>query len=196
MTADICDEDGHPIPPNTPPTPRESDRGPNDWTPYRNRTEFETADFLYRQNQMSAGNINILTSLWSATLAPHGAEPPFQTSTDLYNTVDATPLGDIPWESFTLKYDGDVPAGPTPAWMDINHEVWFRDPNQLVKNMLSNPDFNDECDFTPFQEYDAQDNHRFQNFMSGDWAWRQAVSFLYLAYSIYYILTKYIGLNC
>lgn len=171
----ICDEYGRDIPPGTPPTPRASDRGPDDWTPYRNRTEFETADFLYRKNQMSAGDINTLTSLWGATLAPHGAKPPFHNHTDLYNTIDATPLGDVPWDSFSLKYDGDIPTGDVPSWMQDDYEVWFRDPKQLVENMLANPDFKDQFDYSPLQEYDVNEKHRFQDFMSGDWAWKQAV---------------------
>lgn len=81
---------------------------------------------------MSAGDINTLTSLWAATLAPYGAEPPFQNHTDLYNKINSTPLGGVPWESFTLKYDSDRPAGETPAWMQTEHEVWFRDPRELV----------------------------------------------------------------
>jgi hypothetical protein len=42
--------------------------------------------------------------------------------------------------------------------------------------MLSNPDFDDEFDCTPYHEYDTDGNHRFHNFMSGDWVWEQAVS--------------------
>ncbi|KIM81585.1 hypothetical protein PILCRDRAFT_8631 [Piloderma croceum F 1598] len=48
----ICDEDRNDIPPDTPPPPHPTDRGPNDWTPYNNRVEFEVADFLYRRNQI------------------------------------------------------------------------------------------------------------------------------------------------
>ena len=51
--------------------PRDSDRGPHDWSPYNNRVEFELADFLFQQNQMSAGDINSLLNIWAATLAPH-----------------------------------------------------------------------------------------------------------------------------
>jgi len=59
--------------------------------------------------------------------------------------------------------------------MMAQHEVWFWDPLMLVHNMLSNPDFKDEFDYAPFQEYDGPDNHWFQDFMSGNWAWKQCV---------------------
>jgi hypothetical protein len=173
----ICDKYGRDIPPETPPPPRESDHGPDDWTPYNSRIEFEIADFIFRSNQMSGGDIDVLLDLWAATLAPHDAEPPFRNHTDLYSTIDSTPLGDVEWESFTTKYNGDMSQeGETPPWMEAQYETWFRDPRQLVKNLLSNPDFKDEFDYSPFHEYDADDNHRFQDFMSGDWAWKQAVS--------------------
>jgi Plavaka transposase len=124
---------------------------------------------------MSAGDINSLLNMWAATLAPHGDDLPFCNHTDLYNTIDSTPLGDVPWESVTATYGGAIPDGERSAWMDTEFEVWFRDPKQLVENMIANPDFNGEFDCSPFQEYDTNNNHRFCNFMSGDWAWKQAV---------------------
>jgi hypothetical protein len=171
----ICDAQGHYVPPDTPPTLRDSDRGPHDWTPYNNRVEFELADFLFRQNQMSGGDINSLLKIWAATLAPHGDDPPFHNHTDLYDTIDSTPIGEVPWKSFTVKYDGAIQDGERSAWMDMEFEAWFRNPKQLVENMMANPDFNGEFDCSPFQEYDTNNNHRFCNFMSGDWVWKQAV---------------------
>lgn len=125
---------------------------------------------------MSAGNIEILLALWAASLAPHGDTPPFNTSKQMNDTIDSSTLGHIPWENFSLRYTGVKPdQGPPPSWMQQEYEVWYRDPRELVKNMVANPDFNGEFDYTPFHEYDADGNHRFQDFMSGDWAWKQAV---------------------
>lgn len=155
--------------------------GPNDWTPYENRTQFETAEFLYTQNQMSAGDINDLLKLWEASLAVHNDKPPFLSERHLYDTIDATRLGDVKWEAFRLSYDEILPQAAqadddgVPPWMTSKYEVWFRNPHALVKNMLSNPDFKDGFDYAPFQEYDSDRNHRFQDFMSGNWSWRQAV---------------------
>ena len=87
-----------------PPTPCESDRGNNDWTSYKDWVQFEVADFLYRRNQMSAGDINFITCLWAASLAAHNISLPFRNAKDMYNTIDATTLGYIPWQSFTLNY--------------------------------------------------------------------------------------------
>lgn len=150
----ICDEHGNDLPPDTPPPPCPSDRGPDDWTPYGNRVEFEVADFLYRCNQMSGSDIDFIFNLWAASLASHGDTPPFANHADMYETIDATPLGDVSWESFSLQYNGVRPEGDVPSWMMAEYDVWFRDARHLVHNIISNPDFkNDEFDYAPLQEY-------------------------------------------
>ena len=100
----VCDEHGRPLPHGTPPTPHESDKANDDWTPYRDWVQFEVADFLYRQNQMSANDINFVTGLWAASLAPHNDSLLFKNAKDMYDTIDAMPLGNVPWQSFTMNY--------------------------------------------------------------------------------------------
>jgi hypothetical protein len=146
--------------------------------PYNSRLQFEVADFLFRRNQMSAGDINHLLDLWAACLATTNIESPFSKATHLYNTIDLTPLGDVSWESFALQYNGHQPVENAPPWMQAEYDVWFRDPRSLVHNLLSNPDFKSGFDYAPYQEY-AAGVHRFQDFMSGNWAWNQAVGLQY-----------------
>src|SRR5882762_6991197 len=74
-----------------------------------------------------------------------------------------------------IQYNGDQPEHDVPSWMTFEHEVFFQDPHILIKNMVSNPDFDGEFDFGPFQEHD-KGNHCFQNFMSRNWSWKQAIS--------------------
>jgi hypothetical protein len=124
---------------------------------------------------MSATDIDFLLNLWGASSAMHGEAPPFKNHNDLYNTIDSTPLGDVPWESFSLHYNGARPNGEVPAWMDAEYDVWFRDARKLVHNIISNPDFDNGFDRVPYQEYDAKGTRHYHNFMSGNWAWRQAV---------------------
>ncbi|KAG1796926.1 uncharacterized protein HD556DRAFT_1441101 [Suillus plorans] len=170
----ICDEQGNYIPLDTPP-PCSTDRGPDDWMPYNNWVEFEVADFLYHCNQMSGGDIDFVFNLWAASLAAHGATPPFKNHVDMYNTIDSTPLGGVLWQSFSSQYNGALPNGDVPSWMTCEYDVWFRDPRLLVHNIISNPDFKDEFDYALLQEYSTNDGaHRFQDFMSGDWCWKQA----------------------
>ena len=62
--------------------------------------------------------------------------------------------------------------------MKETHEVWYRDAHKVVQNLLSNPDFKGEFDFTPYEEYDESDeaNRRYCDFFSGEWVNDQAVS--------------------
>jgi hypothetical protein len=103
---------------------------------------------------MSAGDINGLLKLWGSTLAIHNDKPPFSSERHLYDTIDATHLGDVKWESFNLSYNDVSPqaARPddVPSWKSSKYEVWFRNPHALVKNMLANPDFKDGFDYSPF----------------------------------------------
>ncbi|KIJ06058.1 hypothetical protein PAXINDRAFT_20728 [Paxillus involutus ATCC 200175] len=102
------------------------------------------------------------------------APPPFIDHKDLYGTIDATLLGDVPWESFKLKYHGERPV-VTPPWMDQDYEFWFCPARSLVANMLSNMDFDGEMDYAPYRDFSKEsEKRRYENFMSGDWAWSQA----------------------
>lgn len=124
---------------------------------------------------MSAGNINILLDLWAATLLKHNEPPPFANAADMYETIDSTPLGDIPWQSFSVTYDSDGALDSAPQWMSTEYDVWFRDPHLVVRNMLDNADYKDGFDTTPVRVFDIGDHRQYQNFMSGDWAWDEAV---------------------
>ncbi|KIK34573.1 hypothetical protein CY34DRAFT_17621 [Suillus luteus UH-Slu-Lm8-n1] len=62
LNACPCDATGQFLEDGAPLTPPPS-KSPDDWTPYQNHVEFETAEFLYTRNQMSAGDINILLDL-------------------------------------------------------------------------------------------------------------------------------------
>jgi len=124
---------------------------------------------------MSAGHIDKLLQLWAASLASENKDPPFDSHVDLYETIDATRLGDVRWESFRVMYSGNLPAGGVPPWMKAMYNVWYHDPCVIVKNLLSNPDFKNEFNYSPVQEYDAEGNHCFHDFMTGNWAWHQAV---------------------
>lgn len=102
---------------------------------------------------MSAGNIDTLLHLWGSSLAAHQDIPPFADHTDLYKTINMTPIGDAPWKSFGLKYSSDKPSENVPLWMDKTYNVWYRDPRVVIKNLFSNTDFNGEFDYVPYREF-------------------------------------------
>ncbi|KAG1889253.1 hypothetical protein F4604DRAFT_1915123 [Suillus subluteus] len=168
-----CMADGEFLPHGAPPTPMPQ-KAPDDWSPYCNRIEFEVAEFTFKKCHMSAKNLDFLCDLMAATLVKHHNVPPFTDHKDLHNVIDATQLGDVPWQSFLVQYTGECPE-VVPPWMDDEFEVWYRDPRAMAHNILANPTFKDEINYTPFHEYDASDDtHHWKDFMSGDWAWQQA----------------------
>ncbi|KAL6298134.1 hypothetical protein BKA93DRAFT_754399 [Sparassis latifolia] len=165
-----CDEHGNFLPKDPPPPPPQVP-APGDWYPYRNQTEFETAELLYTHDEMSARNINSLLQLWAATLVKHNDHPPFEDTKDLYQRIDNTLLGEVRWQTFNMSYKGPKPDSDVPAWMEGGYDVWFRDPRLVAQNMLSNPDFDGEIDYSIMHQFECEAPHecRLQNFMSGDW---------------------------
>ena len=101
---------------------------------------------------MSANKIDELMEIWAdQQLGEHDDDspsPPFANARDLYNVIDATELGDVPWEGFAVTYDGDVPDN-APSWMSTPYEVWFRDPLLVMESQIGNRDFGNEMDYAP-----------------------------------------------
>ncbi|EMD30674.1 hypothetical protein CERSUDRAFT_60969, partial [Gelatoporia subvermispora B] len=125
---------------------------------------------------MSAGHYKRLNQLWGATLVRHHDRTSFKNTEDLHETIDSIPLGDVRWTSDTCNYkvtEKDGP-GPLPSWKTATYEINFRDPCAVVCNLLANSDFKHEFDYTPIRDFTQTDGIRRRDFMSGDWAWKQA----------------------
>ncbi|KAH7919985.1 hypothetical protein BV22DRAFT_1107896 [Leucogyrophana mollusca] len=172
----ICDQDRNFLDPGALPLPFTT-RQRDDWTPYQNRLEFETAEFLFTKTQMSAGHVDELLHLWGMSLAVHGDDPPFTDHVDLHDTIDQTPLGDVAWNKFTINYSGDRYRTEAP-WMDEDYEIFYRDPRKVIRNMISTPDFKDTIDYVLYHEWekrpDGTHKRQWRDFMSGDCVWDQA----------------------
>ena len=66
-------------------------------------------------------------------------------------------------------------ADDTP-WKLKSYDIWYRDPREILKGQLSNHDFAGEIDFAAKKVIDVKMKIcRFQDFMSGEWAWNQSV---------------------
>jgi hypothetical protein len=155
-----CDEDGYDLPKDTPPPPF-PERQQDDYEPYGSQAGFELADFLYRKEQMSGNKIDELMEIWAAhQMAQYydddddddDPSPPFANARDLYNIIDATELGDVPWQGFAITYDGDVPDNP-PNWMSTSYEVWYRNPLLVMESQIGNRDLGNEMDYAPKQVF-------------------------------------------
>lgn len=171
-TGSPCDEKEYPSP--------SAQSSP--WSPFENRAHFELAEFLYKQNQMSAGNIDKLMQIW-ASLHPNDGGP-FDSHNGLYEMIDSIEDGKVAWESFTMNHpasdhdhdDADDTSDDLPSWKRKTYHVWFRDPRKLLQAQLSNPEFKDGIDYAPKVVYNNKKERVWENFMSGNWAWDQCVS--------------------
>jgi Plavaka transposase len=136
------------------------------------------AEFLYFQARMSAANIDALMPMIAKSR--HG-EFLFRDHSDLYNTIDASDIGDVPWKSSCFQYGGKIPDDQVPEWMTAEYEIHYRDPRDVIKNMIADTTFKHAFDYVPYQEFDEDGDRRYENLMSGDWAFHQAAcSILYL----------------
>lgn len=178
-----CDVNGEFLPHGSPPLPY-TERAPDDWSPFNDRAGFEFADLLYTQIQMSAGNINRLLDIFTSYLHKHGGHTPFGSCAELYATIDRLQVGDIGWESFGVTYSGNQTDHPAP-WMSDVYDIWMRDPETAITQIVGNTDFQGLLDLVPYREYESATNaRRWQDFMSGNWAWKEAVSSRLIMYTL------------
>lgn len=99
----------------------------------------------------------------------------FQNMKEVHAAIDDIQAGDAPWKTFTVKYTGEVNAH-SPSWMRQEYIVHTRNALTVAENMAASEDFHKSWDYVPFREFIGEDKRRYSNFMSGDWAWKKAVS--------------------
>ncbi|CDO70545.1 hypothetical protein BN946_scf184573.g13 [Trametes cinnabarina] len=172
LDARHCDEHGNFLADDAPPQARPR-RAPGDYSPFESRLQFEVGDFLYRRVQMSGTRIDELMQLWACSL-DEGQEPPFAGRVHMYDTFDGIPVGEAPWDHFSISFNGTPPPGPLPSWMIREYEVFFRDPRKVLHNQIGNPDFKDDFDYVPKRMYNDTGKRKYKDFMSGEWVWAQA----------------------
>jgi len=171
-----CDEEGEYLEPGQPPLPRNPNDDPADWWPYENRFSFELAELLYCKARMSITYTNLLLQLWSQITARHGELALFTNHSEMLETIDATPLAGVPWQCFDISYVGPIPEEqPHLQWMRDTHTVFFRDPRLVVQEMLANPEYEGSINYAPTQVFDKNKDRQYQDLMTGNWSWDQAV---------------------
>ncbi|KAI0691935.1 hypothetical protein BC835DRAFT_1534514 [Cytidiella melzeri] len=170
LTGSPCDRNGVPLAPGVQPEPRHSQE-PGDWPPFHGGAEFLMADLLFHKVEMSAANQDNLYEILTALMSKHNAQSPFSSAKDMYSTIDAATVGDAPWQCFTTSFAGEL--GPNlPSWKLKEYEVWYCDPDVLLQNMLDNPDFAGEFDYSPYIHIDEKGHRRWTDFSSSNFAWR------------------------
>ncbi|KAF8798346.1 hypothetical protein BYT27DRAFT_7123186 [Phlegmacium glaucopus] len=172
LTGRPCDKDGNYLAPGMPPSPQSAD-APISWDPFDDELQFRLGDFLYRKVEMSGGNIDELMDIWVSKKTESEDFSPFDSHEHMYATIDAITHGDAPWKSFTTSYAGEIGLNP-PSWQLHDYQVWFRDPSMVMKNMLDNPDFDQQIDYAPYVELDTSGQRCWSEFMSGNYSWRHS----------------------
>lgn len=157
-----------------PPPLLRHDNPNSDWTPFTDRVQFALADLLYRKVEMSASNINELFDSWAASMERHNADGPFDSHKEMHDRINAAHFGGAPWNCLRATVDNNV--GPdAPAWRTREYEVWYRNPQVVLQNMLDNPDFNGHFDYVPYVALDKSGERRWGDYMSSNYAWSQSV---------------------
>jgi hypothetical protein len=185
--AQPCDDAGYDLPDDAPPLPEEN-RAHGDYFPYSSRSEFELADFLFRKDQMAGKKVSELMDIWAAHYqgltgaqgdSDSELDPPFASAQDLYNKIDSTDIGATPWQAFSVQFDANAEEGAgLPSWKTKLYEVWFRDPLKIAEGHIGNKDFAREMDYSPKRVFSRAGRRQYSDFMSGNWAWDQAVSYV------------------
>lgn len=149
----------------------------HDWSPFESRAEFELAELLFVKARMSHKNINNLLDIWYSSFLDADVDEyaPFANRADLLSTIDCIEVGDAPWKAFAVRYQGAIPEQNAPKWMFDEYLVCYRDPEVVIDNILSNTDFEGQIDYVPFKEYNADMHRIYSNYMSGNFAYEQAV---------------------
>ena len=128
--------------------------------------------------QSSASAVDKGLDLWLATVLQSGGAPrqvPWHRASDMYSTIDSIAFGPLDWKAVKFKYDGRMPRDP-PKWMQQTYELLVRDIRALLHYQISSTEFDGMFEYTPYEQYDPQDNRVLSNLMSGTWSWSQAVS--------------------
>jgi hypothetical protein len=137
--------------------------------------------------EMSAGDIDELMELWTSDVEDnegYEGDAPFHSYKHLYDTIDATKLGDAPWQRFSAGFDGPLDDN-APSWKKARYDVWYRDPDNVLCNMLDNPDFKDLFDCAPYIQLNKDGKRRWSDFMSGNFSWRHSVSELLIGLNVF-----------
>lgn len=132
---------------------------------------------------MSQGDINKLLDIWSLyqkQMAQRAGRDdveagPFENYQGMYSSIDDIQQGSAPWKCFQMVVEENPPFD-APEWQTTSYQVWYRDPATVISNILANPELAKDFSTTPYVQRNKQGTRQWCDFMSGNFAWRHAVS--------------------
>ncbi len=137
--------------------------------------QFRLADFTFHKAELSEARTNELLKIFADTMANTGGEGPFASAKALYTAINDIPYSSLLWKCFISEPRVNLPES-APVWQTETYKIWYRDPDVIVWNILANPNFADSFDPLPYLETDHDDKRWWSDYMSGNFAWRHAVS--------------------
>jgi Plavaka transposase len=152
----------------------------NKWAPFPDRLAFDWAHYHFVRLQSSEETIATGLDLWRATVIKHAAEHradghvPWRDAQDLYRLLDSIQAGAVGWKTYKFRYTGPKPQTP-PLWMEATYELNARDVLVVLEQQLATTEFNGQCDYVPYAEFDRSGHRILSNLMSASWANREAV---------------------
>jgi hypothetical protein len=128
-----------------------SDLPPTDWAPFKDAAHFLLADFLFHKVQMLSSNINELLEYWALSVVKDDeAVAPYDSCCSLYATIDAIQDGDAPWQCMSVSGPPTNVPEHVASWQTQEYDVWYQDPDVVIRNLLDNPDFALQFDSAPY----------------------------------------------
>lgn len=102
---------------------------------------------------------------------------PFKDYHGMYSSIDDIQQGSAPWKCIQTVVDKNLPLN-APEWQTTSYQVWYRDPETVIANILANPELAKDFDTTPYVCRNKQGTGQWCDFMSWNFAWRHVVSSL------------------
>ena len=153
----------------------------NPWLPFGNRLEYNWAYYHYIILQSSAEDIQKGLDLWRAMVSRYCTDPdscdkvPWQNARNMYDTIDSITVSGVGWTTHRLSYRGPQPSGTVPHWMQESYKLNVRNVLSVFEEQLASKEFDGQFEYTPYKEYDEKGSRVYSNFMSGNWAFHEAV---------------------
>ncbi|KAJ7639463.1 hypothetical protein FB45DRAFT_1134946 [Roridomyces roridus] len=147
---------------------------PQAWAPFGSRAEFDFAQFHFVELQTSESQIDKALDIWAASVTEFGGHAPWKNAKELYAVIDSIQTGSLPWRTYEIQYNGDVPPGTPPKWMTRKYEVCVRNLRDVLHHQLETKTFANDIDMIAYRQFNHQGHRVWSNLMSGDWAWQQS----------------------
>ena len=125
--------------------------------------------------ESSERNINKALNIWAASVVQQGGSATWKNADELYASIDKIQHGNAPWTTHLFRYQGPLPPSP-PQWMMQTYELCICNTHHVLHQQFADPGFKNNINYTPYQQFNKARKQVWSNFMSGDWAWKQAVS--------------------